>query len=74
MIKLLVILFALYALGESQVSLKPGKAYSASTSFNYWSYYYIPASESTANYVQLISNVTSVSQGFITFLYLFYIF
>jgi hypothetical protein len=59
MIKLLVLLFALYALGASQVSLKPGKAYSASTSFNSWSYYYIPASESTANYIQLISNVTN---------------
>jgi hypothetical protein len=61
--KLIVVLVALFvAMATAQTFVTPGITYSSSTPFRSWNYFALRMSESTINYVQLNTKVTSVSR------------
>jgi hypothetical protein len=58
--KLIVVLVALFvAMATAQTFVTPGITYSSSTPFRSWNYFALRMSESTINYVQLNTKVTS---------------
>jgi hypothetical protein len=54
-----VCILAFIAFVVAQTPLKPGVPFNGYTQFRSWSYFTIPASEDTINYVQLVANVDS---------------